>query len=377
MSLEKTVIFAMALGVSAIAMADTCLVPPVDNPSVGGRFGKFRAPGAFSSGSKTAHMHDGFDFSTGGAAKPIYATTDGKIIYADLMGSAGNTIIIERANGEKVAYYHLSSFASINNRMLKIGDTVTAGQEIGKSGMTGMGPGGRIHLHFIYGVAQADDVRAKQYEADAVKNKAFDPSQLPTVLKHKNHGFATDPAPYFCQTFPIQNDGLYPVLGSDTKQQHSILFGSTPSMGVAPTSVSSTEVAAANGDALIAADKGGSGTVASVFSDAEGYGSLPSMAIGDYTSMSPTEMVATEATRRFSSAKWQEGLVKVTTRALWADYVKAMGVSAYMNAAVRQRKERVEALLAVYTATKLAQVRDRVTVAQEQATKNSIIRQIQ
>ncbi|MEN1677870.1 M23 family metallopeptidase, partial [Pseudomonas aeruginosa] len=57
-------------------------------------------------------MHDGLDFSTSGASQPLYATTDGKITFIGNRRSAGNAILIERSNGDVVAYYHMSGFAT-------------------------------------------------------------------------------------------------------------------------------------------------------------------------------------------------------------------------------------------------------------------------
>jgi hypothetical protein len=125
-------------------------------------------------------------------------------------------------------------------------------------------------------------------------------------------------------------------------------------MGVPPTTqFDPVQVAAANGDALQAAAKGAT-SMASVLNDADGYGSLPSPPIGDFETMSPAEMMSTEAQRRFADSEWNKSITQVSSRALWVDYLRAMGVSAQLNAAIRQKKERMEALMAVYTSQKLA-----------------------
>lgn len=348
---------------SACTWADTCMVSPTQTDLVTGRFGKFREGGAanFGSGNAKPHMHDGLDFSTGAQPGKVMATADGLVTWAKARGSAGNTVMIRRSNGETAVFYHLSHIA------VQEGDQVKAGQVIGSSGATGMGPTGIVHLHFTYGVPRADDARAKTFSTDAEKNPVFKPSQLPTSLAEKNSAFnyPTDPSPYFCSTYPIKPDGLEPVLGSDTKAQYAKLFGSTPSMGLPPSSTQfdSTSIAAANGDALQAASKGAT-TLASVLSDSDGYGALPSTPVGDYESMSPAEMLATEAKRRFMDSQWNQNVSKVSSRALWVDYLKALGTSAYLNEAIRHKKERVEALLAVYTSQKLTAKRTQVETAQ-------------
>lgn len=40
--------------------------------------------------------------------------------------------------------------------------------------------------------------------------------------------------------------------------------------------------------------------------------------------MSPAEMMATELRRRFSDAEWNTEIVKVSSRALWVDYSRAL-----------------------------------------------------
>lgn len=356
------------LSMQAAALADTCMVSPTAKQEVSGRFGKFRGGGGANhgSGNSRPHMHDGLDFSTSGSAAPLKATADGTVTWAKMRGTAGNTVMIKRPNGEFIVYYHLSSIA------VKEGQQVAAGDVIGRSGATGMRPGGAVHLHFIYGVKNTSDVRAKSFSAEAVKNKTFDPSQLPNVIKQNTFNYATDPSPYFCQTFPIQNDGLASVLGGDTKAQYAKLFGAVPPAGAPPAAgLEPVQVAAANGDALQAQAQGAP-NVASMLNDADGFGSLPTPPLGDIESMSPAEMMATEARRRFADAQWNIDIIKVSSRALWVDYLRALGVSSYMNEALRQKKERVEALLALYTAQKLALKKARTTATQTRAAENAV-----
>ena len=359
---------------SASVLAETCMVSPTSRQEVSGRFGKFRGgggSGTYGSGNSKPHMHDGLDFSTGGSSAPLFATTAGRVTYARLRGSAGNTVMIKRDSGELVVYYHMLVIS------VKEGDTVTAGQPIGRSGNTGMKPNGAIHLHFIYGVPNPGDARATSFSVDAAKNPAFNPAQLPNAVKLRDFGYATDPSPHFCQTFPIQGDGLGSVLGTDTKTQYSRIFGATPPMGVPPAAqFDATQVASANGDALQAQAQGAT-SIAGALSDTDGFGALPSAPLGNYETLSPAEMLATEARRRFSDTEWNNNVVLVSTRALWVDYLRALGVSTYLNEAVRQKKERVEALMAVYTSQKLKGMQARVVSAQERATRDIVGQSIQ
>ena len=357
------------------ALADTCMVPPTDKQTVSGRFGKFRSGGSgnFGSANQKPHMHDGLDFSTSGASQPLYATTDGKITFIGYRRSAGNAILIERSNGDVVAYYHMSGFAT----GLKQGMEVKAGQQIGLSGNT---PSDAMvkHLHYTYGAAQKDAARAAAFPSNATRG-AFNPGQLPHVFNQQaGIGWKTDPAPYFCATFPIQdgNPQHYPILGGDTKEQHAILFGSVPPGGVAPNvKFEPAQVAAANADAALAASEGKS--PAEWLSDTDGYGTLPTTPIGGYQTMSAQEMLLTEAGRRFSDAEWNTNVTKVSSQALLVDYNRAVGVGNYLAEAIYRKKERVEALLATYTSQKTERLRRQTQSAHERAQRGAVSRSIQ
>jgi murein DD-endopeptidase MepM/ murein hydrolase activator NlpD len=84
-------------------------------------------------------VHLGFDLAvTSNVA--IVAANDGKVVNASWLGIYGNCIIIDHGMGVQSLYGHLSSFD------VHVGDAVTKGQTIGRSGMTGLAGGD--HLHF-------------------------------------------------------------------------------------------------------------------------------------------------------------------------------------------------------------------------------------
>lgn len=370
---------ALATVVSSAMAADTCMVSPTDKEVVSGRFGKFRNGGTANHGSSNQqpHMHDGLDFSTSNANQPLYATTDGEVIWAGAHSSAGNTVMIKRPTGDIVAYYHLSGFAT----GLKVGAKVTPGQQIGISGNTNRGSessGGMAkHLHFVYGTAQKDDARAKAFPENAGRGP-FNPGQLPSAFyQQKNIGWKTDPSPYFCKTYSIQdgNPAQYPVLGKDTKEQYAILFGSVPPGGTPPNvKFESSQVAAANADVAIANAAGTTPTA--MLKDSDGYGSLPTAPIGGYDTMSTSEMMLTEATRRFMDANWNTNITKVSSRALWVDYNRAIGVGNYLAEATYRKKEKVEALLAIYTSQKMKRLKSKTDAAQKKALQADVIQRI-
>jgi TonB family protein len=71
---------------------------------------------------------------------PVVSSAAGTVTTSEFNDKDGNRIVIDHGNGYTSAYHHLDS------RQVKIGDTVTQGQQIGTVGSTGvsMGP----HLHF-------------------------------------------------------------------------------------------------------------------------------------------------------------------------------------------------------------------------------------
>jgi murein DD-endopeptidase MepM/ murein hydrolase activator NlpD len=84
-------------------------------------------------------VHLGFDLAAT-AASPLVAANAGKVLHAGWLGIYGNCVIIDHGMGVASLYGHLSSVE------VKAGDRLTRGQQIGRSGMTGLAGGD--HLHF-------------------------------------------------------------------------------------------------------------------------------------------------------------------------------------------------------------------------------------
>ena len=83
--------------------------------------------------------HLGFDLAVT-ANVPVVAANSGRIVNADWLGIYGNCVIIDHGMGIASLYGHLSSID------VKVGDSVSKGQVLGRSGMTGLAGGD--HLHF-------------------------------------------------------------------------------------------------------------------------------------------------------------------------------------------------------------------------------------
>ena len=84
-------------------------------------------------------VHLGFDLAAT-ANVPILASNHGGVVHAEFLGIYGNCVVIDHGMGLQSLYGHLSSIG------VQVGDAVEQGQEIGRSGMTGLAGGD--HLHF-------------------------------------------------------------------------------------------------------------------------------------------------------------------------------------------------------------------------------------
>jgi murein DD-endopeptidase MepM/ murein hydrolase activator NlpD len=84
-------------------------------------------------------VHLGFDLAVS-AHTPVVVANDGKVVWAAPLGIYGNCIVVDHGFGLQSIYGHLSELA------VKEGDRVKRGQEMGKSGSTGLAAGD--HLHF-------------------------------------------------------------------------------------------------------------------------------------------------------------------------------------------------------------------------------------
>ena len=84
--------------------------------------------------------HTGIDYALY-VGTPVLAALSGKVIRAaHLAAGYGSHVILEHAGGLQTVYAHLSSIS------VTVGDTVSEGEEIGRSGNTGNTTG--PHLHF-------------------------------------------------------------------------------------------------------------------------------------------------------------------------------------------------------------------------------------
>lgn len=95
-----------------------------------------------------AGYHTGMDFAVS-TGTPLYAVGNATVVSAGWAGAYGNSVTLRLADGHYALYAHMSSIS------VAAGQTVSVGQQIGRSGSTGNSTGPHLHLEIrtsnVYG----------------------------------------------------------------------------------------------------------------------------------------------------------------------------------------------------------------------------------
>jgi murein DD-endopeptidase MepM/ murein hydrolase activator NlpD len=129
-------------GSGGVSWPDTPDYAPRPNPSPSGKTWILPAKGIFTSGYgwRWGRMHKGIDIASG-VGTPIVAAQDGQITFAGWNdGGYGYLVEITHGDGSRSLYAHQSRI------LVREGDVVRQGQQIGQMGSTGRSTG--PHLHF-------------------------------------------------------------------------------------------------------------------------------------------------------------------------------------------------------------------------------------
>ena len=115
-------------------VVNTGWLRPCSYTSITSPFGPRVSP---TTGAST--YHQGVDLDTG-TGWPVVASRAGVVIFSGWGNAAGNYVTIDHQDGFRSIYMHL------NSRSVSAGQIVSAGQNIGTTGSTGVSTGD--HLHF-------------------------------------------------------------------------------------------------------------------------------------------------------------------------------------------------------------------------------------
>ncbi len=92
----------------------------------------------YNTGSKSTNLHYGVDYGVP-VGTPVWACGAGKVVLAEYRNSTGWSVVIGHLPGLYSLYYHMDSFN------VEEGQMVRKGEEIGRSGCTGLATGPHLH----------------------------------------------------------------------------------------------------------------------------------------------------------------------------------------------------------------------------------------
>lgn len=116
--------------------------------------------------------HLGIDLASTAQA-PVPAANAGKVIFADELGIYGECVVVDHGLGLQTLYAHLSQMT------VQAGETVSKGQIVGRTGITGMAGGD--HLHFSVLIAGHQVNPLEWWDPNWLKNNVTDKLALAGV----------------------------------------------------------------------------------------------------------------------------------------------------------------------------------------------------
>lgn len=105
---------------------------------------------------KRKQLHEGVDLEAR-IGTPVHTVADGRVVKAGQETGYGNVVKIDHPGGFETVYAHLSKID------VHVGQSVTVGQVIAKSGNTGWSTGAHLHFEFHVHGRLVDPLRMAQY----------------------------------------------------------------------------------------------------------------------------------------------------------------------------------------------------------------------
>ena len=110
-------------------------------PTSGAITTEFGTARSFNGGPISIH-HSGTDFGAP-IGSPVAVAATGRVAFAGMLTTRGNSIIVDHGGGVFTAYHHLSQINVVE------GQAVTQGEIIGLVGMTGLATGPHLHWELV------------------------------------------------------------------------------------------------------------------------------------------------------------------------------------------------------------------------------------
>ena len=117
---------------------------PLSGGKISSYFGRRRSPTAGASSN-----HKGLDIATP-LGSAVYASCGGVVTSCGWQGGYGYAVVIRHPDGKSTRYAHLSKI------LVSVGQSVSQGQTIARSGSTGVSTGPHLHFEIIIGGSQVD-----------------------------------------------------------------------------------------------------------------------------------------------------------------------------------------------------------------------------
>jgi len=163
-TIPLTLIFVVAALVIMLPLsASAALNLPVEGGTVTSGVGWRVDP--FGSGKML--YHKGIDIAVP-VGTAVRATIAGRVIYAGAHGGYGNTVIVEKKNGDRTLYGHNSAIIA------KQGEEIDAGTVIALSGSSGRSTGPHVHYEIQMGRHSVAVAEVKKETEDPARMTARD-----------------------------------------------------------------------------------------------------------------------------------------------------------------------------------------------------------
>lgn len=121
-------------------------------PATGVMTSAYGTARTYSGGPQLYSFHSGTDFA-GPVGTPIVAPADGVVVDTGVLNIRGFVTLIDHGRGVYTGYWHQSSI------LVNPGDVVTAGQQIGMIGNSGLSTASHLHWEMWVGGVQVDPLQ--------------------------------------------------------------------------------------------------------------------------------------------------------------------------------------------------------------------------